>query len=517
LSVRVVVRALATTLCAASVGCSGGASATKATATTARLAAATNVAAHSARPAPPWTSAERGALARSLADIFTNDIMEREAGIVVTAADGAVLFDRRGEAPVAPASTLKLLVGATALNRLGPKHRFETRFVASQAPGADGVLRGGIWLVGGGDPSLTSDDLRRGVGVLSRSGISQIDGALGVDDTAFAGPEQNPRWDPDDLDYDYAAGTSAISLDEDTVEFDVSPDPNGGSAIVKAVPDNAAISFIGRVATTSGYDSNVSIERKSEMPTFGASEAEAAETEPRDTYVLDGYIVHGETQKFYKPILGIAGYVGGVVAAMLDARGIALAGGYHVAAAPPNAVQLWDHPSAPLADLEHEMLVNSNNHTAETLLRIVGEGSGRPGTDAAGIAVEKNELARLGVPHDRMTIYDGSGLAPSDRIMPLTLAKLLSAEARSPNGDTFVRDLPRVGFEGTVKHHDLHDALGRTRAKSGHIAGVNGLAGVVRTMHHGRVSFAIIVNSGNANADDVYDEMDRALDAIARS
>jgi D-alanyl-D-alanine carboxypeptidase/D-alanyl-D-alanine-endopeptidase (penicillin-binding protein 4) len=478
-------------------------------------AAATARPAATASPAPAWSAGDRASLARDLTSIFSDDITERETGIVVTSAEGETLFDRRGETPVAPASTLKLVVGATALNRLGPKHRFATRFVASQAPDPSGVLRGGIWLVGGGDPTLTSDDLRRGVGALSRSGIRQIDGALAIDDTAFSGPEQNPRWDPDDLDYDYAAGTSAISLDEDTVEFDVAPDPNGGSARVKAVPDNLAISFVGSIATTYGSDSSVSIERKTDMPTFGASEAEAAETEPHIVYALDGNVVHGETQVFYKPILGIPGYVGGAVAAMLQARGIALAAGYRTGPAPSGAIPLWEHRSAQLADIEHEMLVDSNNHTAETLLRILGETAGRPGTDGAGVVVEKAELARLGVPHDRMAVYDGSGLAPSDRIMPLTLAKLLSAEVRSPYGDTYVRDLPRVGFEGTVKHHDLHAALGRTRAKSGHIEGVNGLAGIVQTMHHGRVSFAFIVNSGDANADDVYTEMDRALDAIA--
>jgi D-alanyl-D-alanine carboxypeptidase len=73
-----------------------------------------------------------------------------------------------------------------------------------------------------------------------------------------------------------------------------------------------------------------------------------------------------------------------------------------------------------------------------------------------------------------------------------------------------------VGLDGTVKHHDLHDALGRTRAKSGHIENVNGLAGTIATEHHGRVAFAFIVNDPRANADVVTEEEDRALDAIAR-
>jgi len=470
----------------------------------------------SATPAPPWTLGERTSLGRALSSIFSSDIATSQTGIVVASAEGETLFDRRGSQPFTPASTLKLVVGATALNHLGPKHRFETRFVATAPPETDGTLRGGLWLVGGGDPTLTSDDLRRGVGVLSRTGVKRIEGSLAVDDTAFSGPEQNPRWDPDDLDYDYAAGTSAISLDEDVVEFDVTPSDTGGGARVKPVPDNASISFTGSIETVpSGYESFVSIERKPELPAFGASVAEAAETEPHNEYVLDGRIARGETQVFYKPVLGMPGYVGGVVAAMLASRNITLTGGYHEAPAPPGATQLWAHRSSELADIEHEMLVNSNNHTAETLLRIVGENGGRPGTDASGVGAEKRELIRLGVPHEKMAIYDGSGLAPSDRIMPQTLAKLLAAEVRTPDGDTFVRCLPRVGFEGTVKHHDLHAALGRTRAKSGHISGVNALAGVVQTNHHGRVAFAFMVNSGDANADVIYEEMDEALDAIA--
>jgi D-alanyl-D-alanine carboxypeptidase len=43
---------------------------------------------------------------------------------------------------------------------------------------------------------------------------------------------------------------------------------------------------------------------------------------------------------------------------------------------------------------------------------------------------------------------------------------------------------------------------------------VNGLAGVLQTLHHGRIAFAFIVNDTRANADVVYDEEDRALDAL---
>ena len=434
-------------------------------------------------------------------------------------ADGSTLFSRRGRVAVAPASTLKLVVAASALDALGPKHRFETRFEAAAAPESGGTLRGDLWLVGGGDPSLTSDDLRRGVGELVRGGLRQIDGTLQIDDTAFSGPEQNPRWDPDDLGYDYAAGTSAISLDQDTIEFDVTPDPGGGAARVRVVPDNQSIAFRGTIA--SGGDTYLTIEREpaTSLPSFSSertnSEVADLPAVQRTEYVVDGRIALGVTQQYFKPILGVPGYVGGAVAAMLAARGIALAGGYRTGAAPLGALTLWRHRSAPLDALVREMLVNSNNHTAETLLRVLGESNGRPGSDAAGIAFEQRELARLGVAHDRMHVYDGSGLAPTDRIMPETLAQLIANVSRGPYGDVFVRSMPRVGLEGTVRRHEIRDALGRTRAKSGHIEGVNGLAGTIVTRHHGRIAFAFVVNDARANADVVYRSEDRALDALS--
>ncbi|GAC1311494.1 MAG: D-alanyl-D-alanine carboxypeptidase/D-alanyl-D-alanine-endopeptidase [Vulcanimicrobiaceae bacterium] len=471
-------------------------------------------------PPPPWSAAERNRVRAALRDIFTSDIATASSGLVVLAADGSTLYSNRGTVAVTPASTLKLVVAATALEALGPKRRFETRFVASAPPDAGGTLAGGLWLVGGGDPMLVSDDLRRGVGVLARSGIKRIDGELQIDDTSFMGPEQNPNWDPDDLGYDYAAGTSAIALDWGVVEFEVTPGQTGGPARVRVVPANDAIVLEGTITTVpSGSSSFVTIVRKSAaMPTFHTgSGGSDAPTVTADTYFVEGRIAQGETQKFYKPVLGMPGYVGGIVAAMLAERRIALAAGYRAGAAPPGAQVLWAHRSPPLEAILKDMLVYSNNHSAETLLRIVGERTGRPGTDQTGIAAEKSALAKLGVRYDRMRVFDGSGLAPGDKIMPLTLAQVIAAELRGRNADVFLRSLPRVGYDGTVKHHNLTSALGRTRAKSGHIENVNGLAGTVATLHHGRVAFAFVVNDRRANADIVTQEEDRALDALARS
>ena len=460
-------------------------------------------------PAPRWTALQRAQLSRTLADTFASDIFD-SGGLVVVAQDGSVLFGRRARAPVTPASTLKLVVGAVALNALGAQHRFETSFVALDVPDAIGVLHGPLWLIGGGDPWLASNDLRGGVGVLRRAGLTRVEGGLIVDDGAFSGPEQNPRWDPSDLVEDYAAGSSAISLDQGTVEFHVIPGAPGSAATVKIEPPNEAVGVSGSIRTVGpGYDTDLSIERK--------VEESLRKVPARNTFVVDGSIPAGDEQTFWKPVLGFGHYVAGAVAGMLAQRGIGLTGGVHVGPAPLAATSLWTHRSPPLAMILREMLVESNNHTAEQLLRIIGESDGRAGTSESGVAVEEKELRRLGVPVDRMRVFDGSGLAPSDRIPALTLAELLAAELRGPARDVFLRSLPLVGIEGTVRHHILTDALGRARAKSGHIENVNALAGTVATRHHGRVAFAFIVNDPRCDADVVTEAQDRALEALADS
>jgi D-alanyl-D-alanine carboxypeptidase/D-alanyl-D-alanine-endopeptidase (penicillin-binding protein 4) len=163
------------------------------------------------------------------------------------------------------------------------------------------------------------------------------------------------------------------------------------------------------------------------------------------------------------------------------------------------------------------MLFESDNHYAEQLLRSVGAHGGMVGTELTGAAVERSVFRALGTPTEGLRIVDGSGLAPSDRVAPIDLATLLARANLEPTGDVLFHDLPRVGIEGTVRRHDVTTALGRARAKSGHIADVDALAGYVDTRHHGRVAFAILVNGPQADDGPVYDGVDASLDILAGS
>ncbi|MEO7202287.1 MAG: D-alanyl-D-alanine carboxypeptidase, partial [Candidatus Tumulicola sp.] len=72
--------------------------------------------------------------------------------------------------------------------------------------------------------------------------------------------------------------------------------------------------------------------------------------------------------------------------------------------------------------------------------------------------------------------------------------------------------LPAGGREGTLRRYYFTTALGRVRAKSGHIDGVASLAGYVNTLHHGRIAFAFMINGSPGDPDAA---IVRAVDRLA--
>ena len=444
--------------------------------------------------APAWSAASLHDVQSRLSAVLGDPTLE-SSGIAVVDANARPLFVRRERQPYAPASTFKILAAISALQTFGPKFRFATDIRALDSP-SDGTVGGDLWLVGSGDPTLTSDDLRAAAGAVFRSGVRRVEGALVADGSAFGGPEVNPAWDPDDLQYDYAAGTSALSVDGGTVEFHLVPAGPGAPARIEVRPPGDAVHVAGSVLTA--YSTALSIDR---APT-------------QNQFTFSGRIATGAEQSIFRPVADMPIYAGRVERAMLTARGISVRDGVRLGISPLGGRVLWQHHSQPLAAIVREMLFVSNNHFAEQLLRAVGAERGI-GTERSGGAVERSVLARDGVPQAGLRIVDGSGLAATDRIAPISIATLLARTLAQPIGSTLLSALPRVGIEGTVRYRQVTEALGRARAKSGHIENVNALVGFVQTHSHGRVAFAFMVNDPRADDGPVDTGIDRALDVLA--
>ena len=128
-------------------------------------------------------TADPAKVRRAVADLLENADLGPHVLATVSALDGTLLYSS-GTGEATPASTLKLLTTAAALETLGPEHTFDTAVVA------DGARR--VVLVGGGDPLLERADLRQ----LARRTAAKVGGTVAVayDTSLFSGPDVNPHW-----------------------------------------------------------------------------------------------------------------------------------------------------------------------------------------------------------------------------------------------------------------------------------------------------------------------------------
>jgi D-alanyl-D-alanine carboxypeptidase/D-alanyl-D-alanine-endopeptidase (penicillin-binding protein 4) len=411
----------------------------------------------------------------------------------VIAQDGTVLYDDRSSHAVTPASTQKLIVSDAALTELGPQFRFDTLLAASQALGGS-TLSGDLYLAGSGDPSLRSTELLSGIAALRKAGLAAIDGRVIVDGSALAGDEINPLWNAADANEDFMTATSGVSIDGDTVEFRVIGSAPGEPARVTIAPPNRNVRYYGSITTGSVDDVII------------------AATETPNEFRLAGSIPPGVEEKYWLPVHGIPQYAAAVMDSLLKQEGITVGHAAQTGAAPVDAQILWQHRSKPLSDLLKHMLIHSDNHFAEQLMRKLGGENGGIANDVEGLQVERRVLAAQGIPEPGLHIVDGSGLAHANRVAAITLARILARYDAAPGGNVLYPLLPRGGKDGTLRMYHFTTAAGRVRAKSGHLDDAASLAGYVDTRKHGRVVFAFLINGSPGDPDDAIVS---AVDRIA--
>jgi serine-type D-Ala-D-Ala carboxypeptidase/endopeptidase (penicillin-binding protein 4) len=187
-------------------------------------------------------------------------------------------------------------------------------------------------------------------------------------------------------------------------------------------------------------------------------------------------------------------------AGFLRADGIGVRDAPAAATAPKTAAALASVSSPPLAQVVRQMLLESNNVIAENLARQVAVATGRPASFSGGAAAEAAVLSRLGV--SGVSLVDGSGLSPRDRITPAALVRLITVASSPAQGRlrAAITGLPVTGFSGTLAAGGSvfadpgPAALGVVRAKTGNLATVATLAGIVYAADGQLLSFAVMAD-----------------------
>ncbi len=172
--------------------------------------------------------------------------------------------------------------------------------------------------------------------------------------------------------------------------------------------------------------------------------------------------------------------------------GIAVAGPVRTGTADAWSEPLADVSSPTLWTMLRFMDRESDNFTAEMLLKQLGLAELGRGTSAAGAAVVTQALTDAGVPMTGVRIVDGSGLSRLDRLTANALGSLLKIAWADPTvGPALVASLPVAGVNGTLQHRlQKPPAKGNVLAKTGTTDTASSLSGYVS----GRYAFAVVQN-----------------------
>ncbi|HBE87799.1 MAG TPA: D-alanyl-D-alanine carboxypeptidase/D-alanyl-D-alanine-endopeptidase [Elusimicrobia bacterium] len=415
-------------------------------------------------------------------------------GFAVTdAATGKEIFSRDADLSLVPASTMKLPVTAAALEYLGPERRFVTRLAASEKP-ADGVLRGDLYVVGGGDPSLGSELIRNApataavysawAGELQAAGVKSVGGRVLGDESLFES-FQPGSWSWEDIGNYYAARPSALTVNDNLYRIYFKPGaaPGEKAEVVRTDPPMPGLSFENLMLTG---------------PEGSGDNGYVFAFPGEDSASLRGTIPMGPVDFPIKAALpDPALFAARAFAEALSAAGIK-SGGAGKGKVPPGAYEIAASSSAPLSEIVRALNKRSFNLYAELLLRHMGLEKYGAGAPEEGRKAVADFLAAEGVAGG-FSVADGCGLSRVNLAKAGAFARLLAAVYKKPWFPAFYDSLPFPGDPdafGHIKRMGAGTPLEKAlRVKSGSLRNVRGYAGYLKTKRGRTLAFCSVVNN----------------------
>jgi serine-type D-Ala-D-Ala carboxypeptidase/endopeptidase (penicillin-binding protein 4) len=417
--------------------------------------------------------------------------------LVADAGTGRPVLEYKPDLSLTPASVLKLVSSASALELLGPDYKFRTVIgYRGSLNKHSGILKGDIIIKGGGDPALGSkyfpehykDFLDRWIKEIRKAGIKRVYGKVIADDSYYDFLPVPARWLWEDAGNYYGAGAFGLSVFDNTYEIHLKRSSGNSDLKISGIfPEECRYEFANWLVAAGTAD---------EGYVFAApysTKGWLAGTVPAD---MDNFILKASIAD---PPLLLAKMTRG----KLEAEGIPVSGD-------PTTVRLEQNPvredefipvseafSPPLSDIIGVLNHESINFYAEHLLKELGKVFRNNGSTSAGIDVVYEFLAGTGIRTDGIFIEDGSGLSPMNAVTSSGLTKLLIyMKQKSRHFPEFYNSLPDAGKEGTMKNY-FRDPLfiDNLKAKSGSMTRVRSYSGYFRTKSGKELIFCIIINN----------------------
>ena len=430
----------------------------------------------------------------------------------------ATLYSRDAQKYFIPASNVKLLTTAAALQKLGADFRIKTSVYSGE--------NGSLYVAGRGDPSITEAQLQSLAQQLKRRGVDRVNELIG-DDSYFQGSAVNPNWEWEDAQAGYGAPINSLIFNQNAIELLLSPQDLGQPLKVTfAEPKLANQWQIQNNSVTVAQNESEFIEvgREFDRPAIRVSGQLKVGAESESAYVAVVNPANNFLQHFQQ---------------VLAAEGIPVKQALVASVSRNFNQELATVESPPLAELVRETNRESNNLYAEVLLRLLGKvtDTDAPATsthrqDACatsrdftgkmpvpqerltgkmpvpqedtgeiGLKELKTALTQLGVNPNSYILADGSGLSRHNLISPEALVQTLRFMANSPAASIYRQSLPIAGESGTLKNR-LNSTPNRVilQAKTGTLSGVSALSGYIEVPDYEPLVFSIIVNQSDLSA-----------------
>jgi serine-type D-Ala-D-Ala carboxypeptidase/endopeptidase (penicillin-binding protein 4) len=475
--------------------------------------------------APATTRTPVQQLQADLSAIFETPQFERSfwSVLVRLGASDDDLYSLNAAKLMMPGSVMKIVTVAAAAELLGWDHQFETK-VVSVAPVDQGVLRGDLVVIGGGDPSISERSDTPGTLLaiarqLRDAGITRVEGGVIGDDDFFDDNGFGDGWTLDNLPYGYAAAVSALEYNEGSVDLVIRAGAAAGDPVtIQVRPGGSGVQIDNQLVTVAESGTGrLTLHRlpgsprvvvRGQIPAKAAPFARTASVDNptaffvsvlRDTLIAEGIQVDGDAVDIddflAKPDLSAAR-------------------------------TLVSHKSPPLRQLAASMMKVSQNQYAEMLLRslgasgAMGASSTREASGALGMLSAlriRGVLKGWNIADDSYVIADGSGLSRYNYVASSALVGILQRMRAEPkHASAFAETLPVTGRDGTVSKRLAGTAAeGRVRAKTGTVDNVRAIAGYVDTASGETLVFSIIANNFTVPTSTIDAAADRALVRLA--
>ncbi|HVK71761.1 MAG TPA: D-alanyl-D-alanine carboxypeptidase [Kofleriaceae bacterium] len=406
---------------------------------------------------------------------------------VVDAETGRELFAVHPDDPLNPASNVKLVSTATALDLLGPQFRYATRLLGPTA-GADGAVGGDVYLLGSYDPTLSRDGLTDLARQVAASGVTRIDG-------------------------DVVAGrASRDGIWRSRIGIEIAAREPGHAPAVTVLPRYDLVEVVN--TATTGKRARVKGGLKVEQALVTRDDGTV-----RLRVTVSGTIGKGKSTTRWLSTGERHLHAAHLLRAALRDAGVAVSGDVRVAELPVYvealarrghlAVPLGEHTSAPLATIIAQINKRSINWLSD---RVVATAAALTGNDGPSMGHGVDAMYRwieraTGLPRTSMLLDTGSGLSYRTELSPRQIVQVVrSAAGLAPHqgadparvaecADAFIASLSVAGVDGTLRGRFRRgDLRGRIHGKTGTLSTVIALSGLLDGPAGRRLAFSLVTN-----------------------